>query len=105
MASLAPAAPYPARLRIDHPERLDRATTLLRVLWAIPILVILSLVTSSGGGTWVGEQGQRVRDTSGSIVLSIGIATALMIVFRQRYPRWWFDFQLALARFFYRVAA
>ncbi|MBI2982910.1 MAG: DUF4389 domain-containing protein [Chloroflexi bacterium] len=97
-------APYPARLRIDYPERLDRLTTLLRIVWAIPILIILSLVTASGDPTWtINEQGQRVRDAGGSIGLSIGFATALMIVFRQRYPRWWFDFQLALARFSFRV--
>ncbi|MBI2324305.1 MAG: DUF4389 domain-containing protein [Chloroflexi bacterium] len=97
-------APYPARLEIDYKGPLDRLTTLLRIIWAIPILIILSLVTASGDPTWtINEQGQRVRDAGGSIGLSIGFATALMIVFRQRYPRWWFDFQLALARFSFRV--
>jgi hypothetical protein len=101
------AAPYPARLRIDYPERLDRLTTLLRIFWAIPILVILSLITGTGGTTTttVGDQVERVRNSGGSIVFSLGFATALMIVFRQRYPRWWFDFQLALARFGSRVGS
>lgn len=98
--------PYPARLRIDYPERLDRLTTLLRILWAIPIVVIVSLVTSTGEATWTDrEYGERVRNSGGSIAFSIGFATALMIVFRQRYPRWWFDFQLALQRFSSRVGA
>ena len=102
--SAQPLAPYPARLEIDYKEPLDRLTTLLRIFWAIPILVILSLVTASGGATWsVGEQGERVRDTGTTIGASLGFATALMILFRQRYPRWWFDFQLALARFSFRV--
>jgi hypothetical protein len=102
-ASLQQGVPYPARLRIDYPERLDRVTTLLRIVWTIPIVIILALVTDSGGGTvTIGEQGQRIRDSGGSIVFSIGFATALMIVFRERYPRW-FDFQLALARFTVRV--
>jgi len=104
--SVQEAAPYPARLRIDYPERLDRLTTLLRIVWIIPILIILSLVTASGGSTvTVGEQGERLRNTGGSVVGSLGFATALMIVFRQRYPRWWFDFQLALARFAFRIGS
>ncbi len=102
----ATASPYPARLRIDYPEHLDRLTTLLRILWIIPILIILSLVTASGGSTWtVGEQGERVRNAGGSIVSSMGVATAFMLIFRQRYPLWWFDFQLAVARFQARVGA
>ncbi len=105
-ATVPQPLPYPARLRIDYPDRdLDRMTTLLRVIWVIPILVILSLITDSGGGRVVTEQGQRIRENSQSIVFSIGAATALMILFRQRYPRWWFDFQLALARFSARVGS
>jgi hypothetical protein len=103
MAVTAAPTPYPARLEVDYPQRLDRLTTLVRIIWAIPIFIILSLVTAGGDGTWTTEQGERVRNSGGNIVFSIGAATALMIVFRQRYPRWWFDFQLALARFSYRV--
>src|SRR3989337_402410 len=44
---------YPARLRIDYPEQLDRLTTLLRIFWAIPIFVILAIVAGGGGGTTV----------------------------------------------------
>jgi Domain of unknown function (DUF4389) len=105
-ASLQQGVPYPARLRVDYPERLDRLTTLLRILWAVPILIILSLITSTGGAaTTTGEQAERARDTGSSIVFSIALATALMILFRQRYPRWWFDFQLAVQRFTLRVCA
>ncbi|MBI2773645.1 MAG: DUF4389 domain-containing protein [Chloroflexi bacterium] len=82
---------YPARLEVDYPEKLDRLTTLLRILWVIPIGIIVALVSGSGSG-W-------------GIAGSIGLATALMILFRQRYPRWWFDFQLALARFSTRLGA
>ena len=100
------AVPYPARVTVDYPERLDRLTTLLRIFWAIPILIIISLVTSSGSATWsTNEQGQRVRDAGGSIAYTIGVATALMILFRQRYPRWWFDFRLGLERFGFRVGS
>jgi len=98
----AAAQPYPARLEIDYPERLDRLTTLVRIFLAIPILIILALV-SSGDGSNARDGTDQVRTTGVSIGLSLSLATALMIVFRQRYPRWWFDFQLALTRFSYRV--
>ncbi len=99
-------APYPARLDIDYPERLDRLSTFFRILWAIPILVILALITSAGSGTvTLDDRGETVRNSGGSIAGGIAVATALMILVRQRYPRWWFDFQLALARFGSRVGA
>ena len=34
------SASYPARLTIDYPEKLDRVSTLFRLIWAIPILVV-----------------------------------------------------------------
>ncbi len=103
---------YPARLEIDYPEKLDRWTTFFRIIWIIPILIILGLV--SGAGETVtytvflneaGEVVNRTRDTAGGIVSGLGAATALMILFRLRYPRWWFDFQRELARFSARVGA
>ena len=97
---------YPARLTIDRPETLDRVTTLLRFIWIIPIGVILALVSGDRStAVTISETGERVRNGGTSIVFSIATATALMLIFRQRYPRWWFDFQLALAKFSYRVAA
>jgi hypothetical protein len=41
----------------------------------------------------------------GGLVGGLVIATALMILFRQRYPRWWFDFSRELTRFGARVGA
>lgn len=100
----SPADTYPARLRVDYPEKLDRVTTLLRVIWIIPILIILSIVTGEGGEA--ARDGAEWVSTAGpGIAVSLAFATALMIVFRQRYPRWWFDFQLELARFTYRVGS
>jgi hypothetical protein len=94
---------YPARLDIDYPDRL---TSLLRIFWVIPVFIILALVAGGGPGTLrMGENGDTVRNSGGSIVGGIAVATALMILFRQRYPRWWFDFQYALTRFSTRVYA
>jgi hypothetical protein len=99
------AAPYAARLAIDYPDRLDRLTTLFRAVWAIPIVLIIVLITSTGGTTTVTETGEHIRNSGGGIMGGLAAATALMIVFRQRYPRWWFDFARELSRFGARVAA
>src|SRR5919202_1470913 len=53
--------PYPARLSIDYPERLDRLTTLFRLICIIPIAIILTLLTMSGDRTVVTETGDRLR--------------------------------------------
>ncbi len=96
---------YAARLQIDYPERLDRVTTFFRLIWIIPIGIILTLLMATGGGDTVTETGETVSRSGGGIVGGLAAATALMIVFRQRYPRWWFDFARELARFSTRVGA
>jgi hypothetical protein len=100
-----PPTQYPARLSVDYPEHLDRLTTFFRLIWIIPIAIILSLLTAGGNETVVAETGRRVTSTSGGISAGLALATALMIVFRQRYPRWWFDFARELTRFGARVTA
>lgn len=103
---------YAARLEIDYPAQLDRLTTFLRWLWIIPIAIILGLV--SGAGQTVtytvvlneaGEVVQRTREAVGGLASGLSAAIALMIIFQQRYPRWWFDFARELTRFGYRVGA
>src|SRR5512141_327035 len=96
---------YAARLQIDYPERLDRLTTFFRIFWIIPIAIIMSLLTATGGTRVVTETGETVRNSWGGISGGLAVATALMILFRQRYPRWWFDFARELARFGARVGA
>lgn len=73
---------YAARLTVDYPEGLSRLTTFFRLVTIIPIAIVLGLVSSGLAG-----------------------ATGLMIVFRRRYPRWWFDFARELTRFSMRVGA
>jgi hypothetical protein len=103
---------YAARLQVDYPESLDRLTTFFRIIWIIPIAIILGLI--SGAGETVtntvvlneaGEVVKRTRDTAGGLASGITAAVALMIIFRQRYPRWWFDFSRELTRFGARVLA
>jgi uncharacterized membrane protein len=101
---------YPARLSIDYPEKLDRVSTFFRLFFVIPILVILSLLTATASDTVTvitdsGEVVSRISTTGLGITGGLFVATMLMIVFRQRYPRWWFDFALNLNRFSNRVGA
>jgi hypothetical protein len=97
--------PYAARLEIDYPERLDRLTTVFRLIWIIPIAVILSLLTATGNETVVTSTGETVVRTTGGITSGLWLATILMIASRIRYPRWWFDFARELTRFGARVGA
>jgi len=96
---------YAARLQIDYPERLDRVTTFFRPVWIIPIGIILALLTSPGGTRAVTETGESAGTLRFGIMGGLAVATALMILFRQRYPRWWFDFARELVRFGARVVA
>jgi hypothetical protein len=96
---------YPARLEIDYPAKLDRLTTFFRLIWAIPILIILTLISATGNETVVTETGEEMVRSGGGIGAGLFVATMLMIVFRERYPRWWFDFARELARFSARVGA
>jgi hypothetical protein len=103
---------YPARLEIDYPEQLNRLTTFFRAIWIIPIAIILGLVAGAGetvtNTVFVDQAGEVIkttRETASGLVSGLAVATALMIVFVQRYPRWWFDFARELTRFETRVGA
>ena len=101
---MANSIEYSARLNVDYPEELDRLTTLFRIIWIIPIAIILAIITMAGETVIVNEAGEIIEKTGG-IASGLALATALMIVFRQRYPRWWFDFARELVRFEGRVFA
>ncbi len=98
------ATGYAARLELDRPAELDRLTTLLRIIWIIPIGVVAGLISTSSSVVTVDQAGDVIKHTSG-IAGSLVLATVIMIVFRQRYPRWWFDFLRELFRFEGRVFA
>jgi uncharacterized protein DUF4389 len=105
MTAQTSSAPYAARLTIDYPERLDRFTTLFRLIWVIPIALILGLLTASGNQTMVTATGEQLASVGGGLLAGLAVATALMIAVRVRYPRWWFDFARELTRFGARVGA
>lgn len=96
---------YPARFDIEYQPQLDRLTTFFRLIWAIPILIILGLLSGSGSVHYVNEAGQMIRTSAGGISGGLFVATALILVFRRHYPRWWFDFALEFGRFGARVGA
>ena len=73
---------YAVRLDIDYPGKLNRLTTFFRPILIIPIAIIINLLSSG-----------------------LAFATLLMLVFRLKYPRWWFDFARELARLNMRVGA
>jgi hypothetical protein len=93
---------YPVGLSIDYPDRdLNRLTTFFRIFWAIPIWIVLGLLagaafTCADDGWWFPPLGL------GFFVI---LPPLLLIVFRQKYPRWWFDWNLAIAGFATRVVA
>jgi hypothetical protein len=95
--------PYALRFSVDYPDReLDRVSSALRILWAIPIFVVLVVLPEwSGLEAWIGPVGWTFITGAGSGI--IVIAPLLMIVFRQKYPRWWWDFNVQLLRFHARV--
>ena len=94
---------HPVQFDIEYPDReLDRITTFFRPIVAIPILIVLGLLL---GGTYEAssQAGRTVVVATGGGLLVV--PTALMILFRRKYPRWWFDFNRELARFCARVFA
>ena len=96
---------YPARLQVDHSAEYDRVRTLFRVVLIIPIAIVYGVLTAGVTRTVYDQSGEVVSTTSGGIVSGLFLATLLMILFRRRYPRWWFDFALELTRFSARICA
>jgi hypothetical protein len=101
-----PAPPtYAARLDVDYAPEHNRLTTLFRIFTVIPIAIVYGALTAGATQSVHDTNGHTTTTTSGGIAAGLFVATLLMILFRQRYPRWWFDFALQLARFGWRVGA
>ena len=93
---------YPLRFSVDYPARdLDRLTSALRIFWVIPIAIVLGSIGGYSAELSSGSHGATTIAIGGTGLLSV--PPLLMIVFRQKYPRWWFDWNLQLLRFANRV--
>jgi Domain of unknown function (DUF4389) len=91
---------HPVKYSVDYPDRdLNRLTTFFRIFTAIPILFVLGSV-SGATWQWSYEQGEAAAAGAGGLLF---FGPLLLILFRQKYPRWWFDWNLALLRFSARV--
>ena len=112
---------YPVKLSIDYPDRtLNRLTSFFRIFVIIPIAIVLCLITSQALSSSSQPSKQLVRaiqanpeqterllknawasgfSTGGLVFLS----TVLMILFRKKYPKWWFDWNVNLTKFSARV--
>jgi hypothetical protein len=89
---------YPVEFSVEYPDRdLNRLTTAFRIFMAIPIVIVAATISGSAGfQTWTAAVG------AGGILF---LPALLMILFRQKYPRWWYDWNLELMRFSNRIAA
>jgi hypothetical protein len=98
------AEQYPVQFSVEYPDRdLNRLTTGFRIIVAIPILIVASTLAgeSMSWGSWDQGQGRSVAIGAGGVLF---LPPLLMILFRQKYPRWWYDWNLELLRFENRVA-
>ncbi len=94
---------YPIQFSVDYPDRpLDRLTTFFRIFMVIPIAIVLGAVD---GGTWQWSYSSTTSAVAAGAGGLLFFGPLLMIVFRQKYPQWWFDWNLELQRFVNRVSA
>jgi hypothetical protein len=92
-----PDGDYPVQFSVDYPDRpLNRLTTGFRIFTAIPILIVAATIS---GGNW----GYGAAATAGGTGGLLFLPPLLMVLFRRKYPRWWFDWNLELQRFSNRI--
>jgi hypothetical protein len=92
-------AMYPVQFAIDYPDRsLNRMTSAFRIFAAVPILIVLGAVSNSSFA-WSHNGAMAASGVGGTLFFG----PLLMILFRQKYPRWWFDWNVELQRFTNRV--
>jgi hypothetical protein len=99
---IAPTGGYPVQFAVAYPDReLNRATTFFRIFVAIPIVIVLGAVDGGGSyGSHAGRYSWSFAAGAGGVLV---FGPLLMILFREKYPRWWFDWNLQLMRFSARV--
>ena len=92
---------YPVEYSVEYPDRdLNRLTTAFRLIWVIPIAIVLATLSGEHAAGY--EYGQYWH-SGAALGGGLFLGPLLMILFRQKYPRWWFDWNLELLRFQNRV--
>ena len=92
---------YPLTFSVEYPyRRLNRLTTALRIFTIIPIAILAATIEGGGFGAQAGAEG--VKYTGGGIGILV-IPVVLMLLFRKKYPGWWYDWNLQLTRFSNRI--
>jgi hypothetical protein len=93
---------YPVQFSVEYPDRdLNRLTTAFRLIVAIPILIVAGSIGGQEGGYMAGNGDTwRFAGSAGALLF---VAPLLMILFRQKYPRWWFEWNRELLRFSNRI--
>jgi Domain of unknown function (DUF4389) len=94
---------YPVRFSVDYPDRdLNRLTTALRIFTAIPIVIVVATIEGVVLGGGVDESRETAAVVAGGTGL-LFLPPLLLILFREKYPRWWFEWNRELLRFTNRV--
>jgi hypothetical protein len=89
---------YPVTFSVDYPERqLNRLTTFFRIFTVIPIAILISLLPGSG----ISSYGYGVAASTGSLIFA---PIVLILLFRKKYPRWWYAWNLEVLRFANRIS-
>ena len=92
--------PYPVTFSVDYPERqLNRLTTFFRVFTVIPIAIVVGLLPGGSIGNCTANTAPPIA--TGTVIFALIV---LMLLFRKKYPRWWYDWNLEFLRFANRVA-
>ena len=120
----APVVSYPLRFDVDYPDRpLNRLTTFFRLFTVIPIFIVLACIDGwswidtavwywdawNYDDTWNYDDDWNYDDETSPFSTTIFgflfLPALLMLLFRRKYPRWWFNWNLELLRFSSRVSA
>ena len=97
---------YPVAFSVDYPDRpLNRLTTGFRIFVAIPILIVAATLGGEGSSYYGNAGGEHWAWGGGGAAAVLVLGPLLMILFRQKYPRWWYDWNLEVLRFENRIAA
>ena len=76
---------YPVKLKINYLKSSNRLTALFRFILVIPIVFILGLISTYAE--------------------ALSFAIAMMLLFQEKYPKFWFEWNIGITKFAYRIAA